>query len=137
MKTRSNFLLVTSHQLLVSSRQLLVTSHQLLVTSYQSLVTSHQLLVTSHQLLVTSYQSLVASHELLVNNVSGRNNIFQGYSREMFGGVLCLLMLIFLRKLKKMFLFYLSDTCFNLRVLEVTMKSCSTQCSLISEQMFR
>ena len=39
-----------------------------------------------------------------------RNDICQGYAREMLGGVLCLLMLIFVRKLEKACLFYLSDT---------------------------
>ena len=95
--------LVTSHQSLVTSYQLLVTSYQLLVTSHQLIVTDRQSLVASYQSLVISYYSLVASHELLVNtshqflvnNVSSRNNIGQGYSREIFGGVLCLLMSIF------------------------------------------
>ena len=109
--------LITSYQLLVTSYQLQITSHWLLVTILQSVVTSYQLLVTSHQLLVTSYESLVASHELLVNirhqfllnNVSSQNDIFQGYPREMFGGVLCLFMLMLFQKLKKDCLLYVSE----------------------------
>ena len=75
--------------ILFASHQLLVTSHQLSVTSY------------SHQLLVTSCQSLVASLELRNNtshqfqvNSSSQKYICQGYSREIVGDVLCLLMLI-------------------------------------------
>ena len=97
----SHQLLVTSHQLLITSYQLLVASYQLLVTSCYLLVTSCQLLVISHQLLVTSCQSLVASHELRNNtshqflvNSSSQKYICQGYSREIVGDVLCLLMLI-------------------------------------------
>ena len=93
--------LVTSYQSIITSYQLLVTGHQSLFTSYQSLVTSYYLLVTSRQLLVTSYQLILVTSSQLIMNVSSRNDICQGYSREMFSGVLCLLMLIFFRKLQR------------------------------------
>ena len=81
-------LLVTSYKLLLTCYQSLVTSHQLLVTNYQSLVTSHQLLVTSCQLLITSPQLLVTRcYSPFLNNISRQNDICQGYSREMFGGI--------------------------------------------------
>ena len=111
----------TFRQSLVASYQAIVATYYSLVTSHQQLVTSHwqpQILVTSNQLLVlvASYQSLVTSHQLLgntshyflVNNVSSRNDICQRYAGEMFWDVLCLLMLIFVRKLNKVCLFYLS-----------------------------
>ena len=93
--------LVASYQSLVATYQSPVASYQSLVATYQSLVASYQLLVTSYQLLVTSCQSLIASHELrnntshqfLVNSFS-QKYICQGYSREIVGDVLCLLMLI-------------------------------------------
>ena len=86
-----------SHQLLVTSHQLLASSHQLLLTSYQSLVVGQELLVNT-------------SYHLLVNNVSSENDICQRYSREMFVGVLCLLMLILFAKPNKDCLFQASDT---------------------------
>ena len=54
----------------------------------------------------------------------------------MFGGVLCLLMLIFIRKLKKSvsLLLYI---CLNLHVLEAATKSCFTKCSLISKHVLQ
>ena len=104
-------------------------------TFRQSLVTSHQLLASSHQLLLTSYQSLVAgqellintSYQLLVNNVSSQNDICQRYSREMFGGVLCLLVLKLFAKPNKDCLFKVSDTYVLIHVFQKQLRNAFLQ----------
>ena len=103
-----------SHQLLVTSHQLLASSHQLLLTSYQSLVAGQELLIN------TSYQ-------LLVNNVSSQNDICQRYSREMFGGVLCLLVLKLFAKPNKDCLFKVSDTYVLIHVFQKQLRNAFLQ----------
>ena len=94
--------LILIYQILYTDKKIEVKA-EVLMKRYNQVIlfASHQLLVTSHQLLVTSCQSLVASLELRNNtshqfqvNSSSQKYICQGYSREIVGDVLCLLMLI-------------------------------------------